>query len=88
MEMEHSQYIKLQEQLQDHFDGRYRKIDDCEDLVQKEEIKIEKIQTTISNLAIEQAKTNTRLGIMIAILGTIAVPVLALCVKLLFTNGG
>lgn len=28
--MEHSEYIKLQSQLQDHFDGRYVKIDDCE----------------------------------------------------------
>ena len=84
MEMEHSQYLKLQAQLQDHFDGRYRKIDDCEDLVQKEQTKIEKMQTAISNISIEQAKTNTRLGIMIAILGAIAVPVLSLCIKLLF----
>lgn len=30
MQMEHSEYIKLQSQLQDHFDGRYVKIDDCE----------------------------------------------------------
>lgn len=28
--MEHSEYIKLQSQLQDHFDGRYVKVDDCE----------------------------------------------------------
>ena len=31
--MEHGEYIKLQEQLQDHFDGRYRKIGDCEETV-------------------------------------------------------
>lgn len=30
MNMEHAEYVKLQEQLQDHFDGRYVKIDDCE----------------------------------------------------------
>lgn len=30
MQMEHGEYIKLQSQLQDHFDGRYAKIDDCE----------------------------------------------------------
>ena len=30
MNMEHSEYVKLQGQLQDHFDGRYVKIDDCE----------------------------------------------------------
>lgn len=28
--MEHSEYVKLQNQLQDHFDGRYMKIEDCE----------------------------------------------------------
>jgi hypothetical protein len=33
MQMEHSEYIKLQDQLQDHFDGRYRKIDDCDEIV-------------------------------------------------------
>lgn len=31
--MEHSEYLKLQAQLQDHFDGRYRKIEDCDDIV-------------------------------------------------------
>lgn len=30
MNMEHAEYIKLQGQLQDHFDGRYVKIEDCE----------------------------------------------------------
>ena len=30
MEIEHCEYVKLQEQLQDHFDGRYVKIGDCE----------------------------------------------------------
>ena len=28
--MENSEYLALQDQLQDHFDGRYVKIDDCE----------------------------------------------------------
>ena len=30
MNMDHAQYLKLQSMLQDHFDGRYVKIDDCE----------------------------------------------------------
>lgn len=30
MNMEHGEYLKLQSQLQDHFDGRYVKIVDCE----------------------------------------------------------
>ena len=28
--MENSEYLTLQDQLQDHFDGRYVKIEDCE----------------------------------------------------------
>ena len=35
LNMEHSEYVKLQEQLQDHFDGRYVKIDDCEKTVEE-----------------------------------------------------
>jgi hypothetical protein len=34
MQMEHKEYLKLQNQLQDHFDGRYRKINDCKELVE------------------------------------------------------
>lgn len=34
MQMEHSEYLKLQDQLQDHFDGRYRKIKDCDEIVE------------------------------------------------------
>lgn len=33
MDMGHSEYLKLQSQLQDHFDGRYVKIEDCEKTV-------------------------------------------------------
>ena len=84
MQMEHSEYIKLQNQLQDHFDGRYRKIDDCNETVESERKKIEKLENTITELKIEQVKTNTRLAILIGILSTISIPILALCVKLLF----
>lgn len=38
----------------------------------------------ISNLMVLLAKTNTKLSILIGILATIAVPLLTLCVKLLF----
>ena len=31
--MEHNEYVKLQEQLQQHFDSRYRKVTDCDDIV-------------------------------------------------------
>ena len=30
MNMEHKEYINLQNQLQDHFDGRYMKIEECD----------------------------------------------------------
>lgn len=30
MNMKHSQYVKLQDQLQDHLYGRYVKLDDCD----------------------------------------------------------
>lgn len=30
MNMEHPEFLKLQAQLQDHFDGRYVKLDECE----------------------------------------------------------
>lgn len=34
MQMDHKEYLKLQDQLQDHFDGRYRKINDCKELIE------------------------------------------------------
>ena len=75
--MEHSEYVKLQNQLQDHFDGRYVKIEDCEKTVEREANKIDL-------LTVEFAKSNTKLNILIAILSTIAVPILGVCVKMLF----
>lgn len=84
MQMEHGEYIKLKEQLQHEFDGRYRKINDCDGIVETEEKKIDNLNNSLAELKIEQAKTNTRLGILIAILSAIAVPILGVCVKLLF----
>lgn len=75
--MEHSEYLQLQSQLQDHFDGRYVQIADCEKTVERESNKIDL-------LTVEFAKSNTKLNILIAILSTIAVPILSVCVKLLF----
>ena len=84
MNMEHSEYVELQSQLQDHFDGRYRQIEDCEETVKTEDNKIEKLRNSITELKVEQAKTNTRLAILIGILCTIAVPIISVCGKLLF----
>lgn len=84
MNMEHSEYLELQGQLQDHFDGRYRQIEDCEETVKTENDKIERLRNSITELKVEQAKTNTRLAVLIGILCAIAVPLVSLCVKLLF----
>lgn len=79
MQMDHGEFIEIQNQMQDHFDGRYVKIEDCESTVEKEEQKIDR-------LTIEFAKSNTKLNILIGILSTIAVPIIGVCVKLLFNS--
>lgn len=84
MKIEHEDYIELEKQLQNYFDGRYRKIFDCKELIETEDEKIEKIKDTINGMKIEQVKTNTRLGIVIGILSAIAVPLLGICIKVLF----
>ena len=66
------------------FDGRYRKAEDCDVIVETEEKKIDELNDNTGGLKIEQTKTNTRLGILIAILSAIAIPILGVCVKLLF----
>lgn len=87
--MEHGEYLKLQNQLQDHFDGRYVKQEDCEKTVIKESDKIDDLKNEFARLReevrVDRAKTNTRLNILIAILTTIAVPILGVCVKMLFS---
>lgn len=77
MNMEHSDYIDLKNQLQSEFDGRYVLIEDCEKTVKEESKKIDR-------LTVEFAKSNTKLNILIAILSAIAVPIVGVCVKLLF----
>lgn len=77
MQMSHSEYVELKDQLQSEFDGRYMQISDCEATVAREQEKIDR-------LTVEFAKSNTKLNILIGILSTIAVPILGVCVKLLF----
>ena len=55
--MEHSEYLKLQGQLQDHFDGRYVKIEDCEKqteafdkLLNKDNVRLSVIETKLSQI--------------------------------------
>lgn len=88
MNMEHADYIELKNQLQSEFDGRYVLIKDCEDNRNKETSKIDGLKEEFARLReevrVDRAKTNTRLNILIAILSTLAVPILGVCVKLLF----
>ena len=77
MTMNHADYVELKDQLQSEFDGRYVLIKDCEKTVKEESKKIDR-------LTVEFAKSNTKLNILIAILSAIAVPILGVCVKLLF----
>ena len=77
MNMEHADYVELKTQLQSEFDGRYVLIEDCEKTVKEESKKIDR-------LTVEFAKSNTKLNNLIAILSAIAVPIVGVCVKLLF----
>ena len=77
MTMNHAEYVELKDQLQSEFDGRYVLIEDCEKTVKEESKKIDR-------LTVEFAKSNTKLNILIGILSAIAVPILGVCVKLLF----
>lgn len=77
MNIDHAEYVELKTQLQSEFDGRYVLIEDCEKTVKEESKKIDR-------LTVEFAKSNTKLNILIAILSAIAVPIIGVCVKLLF----
>ena len=88
MQMDHTDYLELKNQLQSEFDGRYVLIEDCEENRGKESSKIDGLKEEFTRLReevrVDRAKTNTRLNILIAILSALAVPIVGVCVKLLF----
>lgn len=88
MNMEHANYVELKNQLQNEFDGRYVLIEDCEKSRETETSKIDGLKEEFASLReevrVDRAKTNTRLNILIAILSALAVPIVGVCVKLLF----
>lgn len=88
MNMEHADYVDLKNQLQSEFDGRYVLIEDCEKARQGESTRVDSLKEEFTRLReevrVDRAKTNTRLNILIAILSTLAVPIVGVCVKLLF----
>ena len=88
MQMAHADYVELKNQLQSEFDGRYVLVEDCEKSRETETSKIDGLKEEFTRLReevrVDRAKTNTRLNILIAILSTLAVPIVGVCVKLLF----
>ena len=88
MTMNHADYVELKDQLKSEFDARYVLIADCEDNRNKETDKINGLKEEFVRLReevrVDRAKTNTRLNILIAILSTLSVPIVGVCVKLLF----
>ena len=66
--MEHDEYVKLQEQLQDHFDGRYRKIIDCDDIAESIEKRVSKDNV---RLAVIEQQNKLMLWILAAVSGGI-----------------
>ena len=91
--MEHGEYLELRDRLISDLNNEYKRLDDCEKQVEKEEEKIDKIFKDIaqmrqdfSSMRVERAKDSTKLSVVIGILCTIAVPLVSLCIKLLFGN--
>ena len=88
MNMEHADYVELKNQLQSEFDGRYVLVEDCEKSRETETNKVAGLKEEFARLReevrVDRAKTNTRLNILITILSTLAVPIIGVCVKLLF----
>lgn len=88
MNIDHAEYMELKNQLQSEFDGRYVLVEDCEKSRETETGKIDGLKDEFSRLReevrVDRAKTNTRLNILIAILSALAVPIVGVCVKLLF----
>ncbi len=77
MQMEHGEYIKLQAQLQDHFDGRYRKIEDCDKTV----VAFEKI---INKDNVRLAVIEQQNKLMLWVLAAISGGIITMLIKMFF----
>lgn len=88
MNMSHEDYLQLREQLQNEFDGRYVKAEDCIANRNTDEGKFNGLKEEFSRFReeerVDRAKTTTRLNILIGILVAIATPILGVAVKLFF----
>lgn len=77
MQMEHSEYVKLQTQLQDHFDGRYVKTENCEQTTGKFEENLNKDNVRLA--VIEQQNK-----LMLWILAAVAGGIITMLIKMFF----
>lgn len=77
MNMEHSEYLQLQNQLQDHFDGRYVKIEDCEKTV-------DTFSKNMNRDFTEIAVIKTKLNQITWLLSTVAAGVVTMLIKMFF----
>ena len=77
MNMEHSEYLELQVQLQDHFDGRYVKIEDCEN---NDEAFSKNLNRDFTEIAVIKTKLNQ----ITWILSTVAAGVVTMLIKMFF----
>ena len=68
MKMEHNEYLEIQAQLQDHFDGRYRKIKDCDDISEALDKKLSRDNV---RLAVIEQQNKLMLWVLAAISGGI-----------------
>lgn len=71
-------------ELEERFDDRYVKKDDCGRNIDIEDKKIHNLEKEIASVKVELGKVGARLGILIAILSAIGTSVIPLCIKLLF----
>lgn len=77
MNIEHSEYLELQVQLQDHFDGRYVKIEDCEKTV-------DTFSKNLNRDFTEIAVIKTKLNQITWLLSTVAAGVVTMLIKMFF----
>ena len=77
MNMEHSEYLKLQAQLQDHFDGRHHKIEDCDDIS-------ENIDKKVSRDNVRLAVIEQQNKLMLWILAAVSGGIITMLIKMFF----
>ena len=79
MQMEHKEYIKLQEQLQDHFDGRYKQLKDCETTV-------EELNKKVSKDNVRLAVIESKVGLVLWVLMGVGGGIITMLIKMFFGN--